>query len=191
MIRYSRPERSRVSMWSKSPWRRAAPGRWHCPAIMHATTRILLNMRVLPPRLTDLSIISTATFMIAERPDGEFRTEELLADVMSRLIGDVRHVAVGAQSPVPAAAAMLARMRGGGRPYVSILESRTHNFFTDGGRELFDCAGQGRLDVFSSPAGRSTARPTSISSASGITAGRRCGSPARSARPIFILSCRA
>ena len=86
--------------------------------------------------------------MIAERPDGEFRTEELLAEVMSRLIGDVRHVAVGAQSPVPAAAAMLARMRGGGRPYVSILESRTHNFFTDGGRELFDCAGQGRLDVF-------------------------------------------
>ena len=86
--------------------------------------------------------------MIAERPDGEFRTEELLADVMSRLIGDVRHVAVGAQSPVPAAAAMLARMRGGGRPHVSILESRTHNFFTDGGRELFDCAGQGRLDVF-------------------------------------------
>jgi glutaconate CoA-transferase subunit B len=86
--------------------------------------------------------------MSAARPDGEFRTEELLADVMSRLIGDARHVAVGAQSPIPAAAAILARVRGGGRPYVSILESRSHNFFTDGGRELFDCAGQGRLDVF-------------------------------------------
>jgi glutaconate CoA-transferase subunit B len=86
--------------------------------------------------------------MSAARPDGEFRTEELLADVMSRLIGDARHVAAGAQSPIPAAAAILARLRGGGRPYVSILESRSHNFFTDGGRELFDCAGQGRLDVF-------------------------------------------
>jgi glutaconate CoA-transferase, subunit B len=28
------------------------------------------------------------------------------------------------------------------------LQSRKHNFFTDGGRELFDCAGQGRIDVF-------------------------------------------
>jgi glutaconate CoA-transferase, subunit B len=82
------------------------------------------------------------------RPDQAFRTEELLADVMSRLIGDARHVAVGAQSPIPAAAAMLARLRGGEKPYVSILESPSRNFFTDGGVELFDCAGQGRLDVF-------------------------------------------
>jgi glutaconate CoA-transferase, subunit B len=81
-------------------------------------------------------------------PDGEFRTEELLADVMSRLIGDARHIAVGAQSPIPAAAALLARVRGDRRPYVSILGSRNHDFFTDGGRELFDCAGQGRIDVF-------------------------------------------
>jgi glutaconate CoA-transferase subunit B len=81
-------------------------------------------------------------------PDGEFRTEELMADVMSRLIGDARHVAVGAQSPIPAAAALLTRARGGGRAYVSILESRNHDFFTEGGRELFDCAGQGRIDVF-------------------------------------------
>ena len=43
---------------------------------------------------------------------------------------------------------MLARERGGGRPYVSLLGSRRQNFFTDGGRELFDCAGQGRIDVF-------------------------------------------
>ena len=86
--------------------------------------------------------------MRAARPEGEFRTEHLLADVMSRLIGTARHVAVGAQSPLPAAAAILARVRGGGRPVVSILESRSHTFFTDGGRELFDCAGQGRLDVF-------------------------------------------
>ena len=78
-----------------------------------------------------------------------FRPEELLADVIARLIGDVRHVAVGNASPIPATAALLARERNGnGRPYVSLLQSRKHNFFTDGARELFDCAGQGRIDVF-------------------------------------------
>src|SRR5262244_2448763 len=76
------------------------------------------------------------------------RDEELLADVIASLIGDVRHVAVGNASPIPATAALLARVRGNGRPYVSLLQSRKHNFFTDGGRELFDCAGQGRIDVF-------------------------------------------
>ena len=78
----------------------------------------------------------------------DFRDEELLADVIARLIGDVRHVAVGNASPIPATAALLARERGNGRPYVSLLQSRKHNFFTDGARELFDCAGQGRIDVF-------------------------------------------
>lgn len=78
----------------------------------------------------------------------DFRDEELLADVIARLIGDVRHVAVGNASPIPATAALLARERGKGRPRVSLLQSRKHNFFTDGGRELFDCAGQGRIDVF-------------------------------------------
>ncbi len=85
--------------------------------------------------------------MSAAPPD--FRTEELLADVIARLIGDVRHVAVGNASPIPATAALLAREKNGsGRPYVSLLQSRKHNFFTDGARELFDCAGQGRIDVF-------------------------------------------
>jgi glutaconate CoA-transferase subunit B len=81
------------------------------------------------------------------RPDG-FREEELLADAMAGLIGDARHAAIGVASPIPAAAAMLARERGSGRPYVSLLGSRRLSFFTDGGRELFDCAGQGRIDVF-------------------------------------------
>src|ERR1700727_3670464 len=77
-----------------------------------------------------------------------FRDAELLADTICRLIGDVRHVAVGASSPIPATAALLARERGRGKPYVSLLGSRDHTFFTDGARELFDCAGQGRIDVF-------------------------------------------
>jgi glutaconate CoA-transferase subunit B len=78
----------------------------------------------------------------------ECRDEELLADTIVRLIGDVRHVAVGNASPIPATAALTARALGNGRPYVSLLGSRRHTFFTDGGRELFDCAGQGRVDVF-------------------------------------------
>ncbi len=78
----------------------------------------------------------------------DFRTEELLADTIASLIGDARHVAIGATSPIPATAALLARERGHGRPYVSLLGSQRHSFFTDGGRELFDCAGQGRIDVF-------------------------------------------
>jgi glutaconate CoA-transferase subunit B len=86
-------------------------------------------------------------FMPSAPPDA-FKPEELLADVILGLIGDVRHVAVGNASPIPALAALTARERGGGRPYVSLLGSRKHTFFTDGGRELFDCAGQGRIDVF-------------------------------------------
>jgi len=82
----------------------------------------------------------------------EFRAEELLADVICRLIDDARHIAVGAASPIPATAALLARERAdrhnAARPYVSLLGSRAHTFFTDGSRELFDCAGQGRIDVF-------------------------------------------
>jgi glutaconate CoA-transferase subunit B len=85
---------------------------------------------------------------MSSAPPEAFRQEELLADVIAGLIGDARHAAIGASSPIPAAAAMLARERGKGRPYVSLLGSRRQTFFTDGGRELFDCAGQGRVDVF-------------------------------------------
>ena len=84
--------------------------------------------------------------MNAAQPD--FRSEELLADTIARLIGDVRHVAVGNASPIPATAALLARERGHGKPYVSLLGSPKNTFWTDGARELFDCAGQGRIDAF-------------------------------------------
>ncbi len=49
---------------------------------------------------------------VRTRVTESFRDEELLADVICRLIGDVRHVAVGAASPIPATAALLARERG-------------------------------------------------------------------------------
>jgi glutaconate CoA-transferase, subunit B len=67
---------------------------------------------------------------------------------IARLLDGLGHVAVGAASPLPAAAALLARELSGSRLIVSILGSERHNPFTDGGRELFDCAAQGRLDAF-------------------------------------------
>ena len=73
--------------------------------------------------------------------------ELLIARIADRLAG-LRHVAVGVSSPIPGAAALLARERSAGRLRVSILGSRNHISFTDGSRELFDCAAQGRIDAF-------------------------------------------
>src|SRR5215471_223550 len=95
----------------------------------------------LPHRLSRITIrsiratIRARTLSTASNPDiAPVRNEELLADVISRVIGDVRHIAVGNASPIPAMAALLARERGHGMPYVSLLQSRKHNFFADGGR---------------------------------------------------------
>lgn len=76
-----------------------------------------------------------------------YTTEELLAIVMGRLTTGLGHIAVGALSPLPAAAALLARELSP-RTEITILGSPRHMRFTDGGRELFDCAAQGRLDAF-------------------------------------------
>ena len=78
----------------------------------------------------------------------EHTPEELLIAVIARLIEGARHVAVGNSSPIPGSAALLARALSGDRMRVSVLGSQRHNSFTDGGRELFDCAAQGRIDVF-------------------------------------------
>lgn len=81
-------------------------------------------------------------------PEGTIRPEEVLIEVVRRLLAGARHVAVGANSPIPAAAAFLMQKLSGGLPLVSLQQSPEHNLWTDGGRELFDAAGQGRLDVF-------------------------------------------
>jgi glutaconate CoA-transferase, subunit B len=73
--------------------------------------------------------------------------EELLACVIARLIGGAKHVAVGAASPIPAAGALLRQQRNP-ELRVSMLHKRKANPFTEGSRELFDLAGQGRIDVF-------------------------------------------
>ena len=81
----------------------------------------------------------------------EISPEERLISVLAdRLSGD-RHVAVGAASPIPGAAALIAQAEAseqGRRMHVTILHSRLDNRFTDGARELFDAAAQGRIDSF-------------------------------------------
>ena len=82
----------------------------------------------------------------------ERERRELLIATIADLLDGVRHVAVGASSPMPAAGAMLLRARNardGKAPIrISVLGSERHNFFTNGAVELFDCAAQGRVDAF-------------------------------------------
>jgi glutaconate CoA-transferase subunit B len=78
--------------------------------------------------------------------------EERLASALARLILNpaappARHIAVGAASPIPAAACWL--VKGLGHDVrLSLLHKQTANPFTAGTRELFDLAGQGRIDLF-------------------------------------------
>ena len=121
--------------------------------------------------------------MAAER-----ERRELLINVVAGLLDGIRHVAVGASSPIPAAGAMLLRARGEleGKPPVriSILGSQEHNFFTNGAIELFDCAAQGRVDAFFLGGGQIDGAETSIVGTGLIN---RRALAARSARPIYHL----
>jgi glutaconate CoA-transferase subunit B len=76
------------------------------------------------------------------------RPEELYACTIADLLAGVRNVAVGMLSPVPGAGALLAAQLSGGHMRVTILGSRAHSRFTNGGAELFDLAGRGGIDAF-------------------------------------------
>ncbi|MEE8351670.1 MAG: CoA-transferase [Rhodospirillales bacterium] len=92
----------------------------------------------------------------------DYAPEEFLINALSAELDGVDHVAVGALSPVPGSAALLAKKlsqeartgaadAGSGQRQkmrVSIIHGDANNPFTDGGRELFDCAGQGRIGAF-------------------------------------------
>ncbi len=78
----------------------------------------------------------------------DFSREELLIGVLATLLEGKSHIAVGASSPIPGSAALLTRALSNGATRVTMLGSRRDNGFTDGGRELFDCAAQGRIDAF-------------------------------------------
>jgi glutaconate CoA-transferase subunit B len=83
---------------------------------------------------------------------GAIALEERLAVALARLILDpaappARHIAVGAASPIPAAACWLIKQIG--HPVrLSLLHKIKGNPFSEGTRELFDLAGQGRIDLF-------------------------------------------
>jgi glutaconate CoA-transferase, subunit B len=80
------------------------------------------------------------------------RREEIMAAALAQLIVDPAapppgHIAVGAASPLPAAACWLVKTLG--HPVrVSLLHRQSGNPFTCGTRELFDLTGQGRIDLF-------------------------------------------
>jgi glutaconate CoA-transferase, subunit B len=78
----------------------------------------------------------------------DLRPAEIMIAAIARMLDGLGHVAVGAQSPIPGSAALLAQARSGAKMRVSILGSTSNNPFTDGGKELFDAAGQGRIDAF-------------------------------------------
>lgn len=77
-----------------------------------------------------------------------YRTDELLIAVICRLLEGCRHIAVGVSSPIPGSAALLRRALDGNRPKVSVIGAESPDFRTDGGVDMFDCAGQGRIDAF-------------------------------------------
>ncbi|MBL8664445.1 MAG: hypothetical protein JNM29_16560 [Candidatus Odyssella sp.] len=81
-----------------------------------------------------------------------YRAEELLIAVVCRLLEGSRHIAVGVSSPIPGSAALLRRALddriGGTGPKVSVIGAESPEFRTDGGVDMFDCAGQGRVDAF-------------------------------------------
>jgi glutaconate CoA-transferase subunit B len=78
---------------------------------------------------------------------GPYAKEELLACVIARLLAGARHAAIGASSPIPATGAFLRRCVDPSFR-VSLQQRRLSNPFTEGSRELFDLAGQGRIDTF-------------------------------------------
>src|SRR4029453_12739348 len=83
-----------------------------------------------------------------QKSDMTVSRQELLIFTIAQLLEGCRHVAVGAASPIPGAGALLCRARAKARMFVTVLGSRRYNGTTSGGVELFDMAGQGRVDAF-------------------------------------------
>lgn len=78
----------------------------------------------------------------------DVRAEEIMICAIARMLSGLSHVAIGAASPIPGSAAFLAQRLSGGDLRVSLLGQSRVAAFTDGARELFDCAAQGRIDAF-------------------------------------------
>ncbi|GAP34096.1 CoA-transferase [Piscinibacter sakaiensis] len=94
--------------------------------------------------------------MSARPPEGDRAETEfegtpldvfLLPAAIARALAGCEHVAIGSDGALHAAGALLAQALHG-KPRVTILGSRQQLFFSDGGRELFEAAAQGRIDGF-------------------------------------------
>ncbi|MDP6430006.1 MAG: CoA-transferase [Rhodospirillales bacterium] len=79
---------------------------------------------------------------------GAANLQEMMIAAIARMLEGCGHVAVGTGSPVPGTATLLASKLSGGRMRVSVLGSQKECLWSDGGKELFDCAAQGRIDAF-------------------------------------------
>ena len=71
---------------------------------------------------------------------------ELMIALLAREVAGLGHVVAGSISPLGAAAALLAQAMGPTR--ATVLGSRRFNPFSEGWRDLFDCAAEGRIDAF-------------------------------------------
>jgi glutaconate CoA-transferase subunit B len=77
-----------------------------------------------------------------------YTREELMAVLISREIRDGERVGVGTLSPVVAAGCILAQNMHAARASFAIWGFCEYWPFTEGMRELFDCAQRGRIDLF-------------------------------------------
>ncbi len=79
--------------------------------------------------------------------DLAFTPEEMMSVVISRQVRDGETVATGANSPIPASGVLLAQRLHAPRTRVIILGSERYYPFASG-KEFFDFAQRGRLDLF-------------------------------------------
>jgi glutaconate CoA-transferase subunit B len=80
--------------------------------------------------------------------DRAANSSEFLIATLARRLPEAGHFVAGAISPIPAAAVLLAEHLSAGRVSATVLGSTDHFRFSDGGRELFDAAGRGRVHAF-------------------------------------------
>ena len=79
----------------------------------------------------------------------KFNSQEFLINTIANLIEPSNTIAVGVLSPIPGSAALLSQqLSKKRRKKIFILGSNNPKFKTDHGVEIFDLAGQGRIDTF-------------------------------------------
>ena len=169
----------------------APRGAWPLPLLDHyaGTARIWRNTPARRDREGFAQYLDSMS-MKAGRPEPS-APKSCSPRVVADLIGDVRHVAVGNASPIPATAALLrARARPTAGPTCRCSAAAGTCSSPTAGANCSTAPARAASTCSSSPAARSTAKATSTWSASATTIIRGCAFPARSARRISITWCR-